>query len=56
VFNDPTNRPELPVAPPSANSPLPAVTVWDLTADRWVQLKNFLPADRPLLVWFWAPH
>ena len=22
----------------------------------WVQFRNELPAEQPLLVWFWAPH
>lgn len=35
---------------------LPVVTVWDVGAKQWVQLADFLPADKPLLVWFWAPH
>ena len=38
-------------------SPLPDVAVRQLNGDGgWVQLKNALPADKPLLVWFWAPH
>lgn len=49
-------RPNLPVDAVSANGPLPPVTVRDLTQDRWVQFANFLPADKPVLVWFWAPH
>ena len=49
-------RPNLPVDAVSANGPLPPVTVRDLTQDRWVQFANFLPANKPVLVWFWAPH
>ena len=48
--------PNLPVDAVSTNGPLPPVTVRDLTQDRWVQFANFLPADKPVLVWFWAPH
>ena len=50
--------PDLPVtAEAAAGSPLPAVTVRQINGDGgFVQLKNELPADRPLLVWFWAPH
>jgi thiol-disulfide isomerase/thioredoxin len=48
-------RPDLPVAP-AASDVLPAVTVWDVGAQEWVQFANLLPSDRPLLVWFWAPH
>lgn len=50
--------PDLPVTPEAAAaSPLPQVTVRRINGDGgFVQLKNELPADRPLLVWFWAPH
>ena len=41
----------------AAASPLPAVTIRRLNgAGGWVQFKNELPAEQPLLVWFWAPH
>jgi ABC-type glycerol-3-phosphate transport system substrate-binding protein len=50
--------PELAVsADAAASSPLPDIAVRQLNGDGgWVQLKNALPADKPLLVWFWAPH
>ena len=50
--------PELPVSEEAAaGSPLPEIAVRQLNGDGgWVQLKNELPADKPLLVWFWAPH
>ena len=50
--------PDLPVTPEaSAGSPLPEVTVRRINGDGgFVQLKNELPSERPLLVWFWAPH
>lgn len=50
--------PDLPVtAEAAAGSPLPAVTVRQINGDGgFVQLKNALPSERPLLVWFWAPH
>lgn len=48
-------RPDLAVAP-SASGTLPDVTVWNASTQEWVQLANLLPSDRPLLVWFWAPH
>jgi hypothetical protein len=51
---DPGVRPDLPVA--SASSPLPDVTVRDVTNDAWVQFADLLPAERPVLFWFWAPH
>jgi hypothetical protein len=49
--------PDLEVAPASVDSPLPDVVVRQINQDGgWVQFKNLLPSDRPLLVWFWAPH
>jgi hypothetical protein len=56
VTSDPGPRPDLPVRAESAESPLPAVTVRNLTDDTWIQLADLLPAEQPLLVWFWAPH
>jgi hypothetical protein len=53
---DPGPRPDLPVADPASTAFLPPVTVWDVGDKQWVQLANFLPADTPVLVWFWAPH
>ena len=50
--------PELPVTPDAAiGSPLPEIAVRQINGEGgWVQFKNELPADKPLLVWFWAPH
>lgn len=50
--------PDVPVTPDAAAaSPLPEVTVRQINGDGgFVQLKNELPSDKPLLVWFWAPH
>ncbi len=49
--------PQLPVDPAAATSPLPDIAVRQLNGDGgWVQFKNELPADRAVLVWFWAPH
>jgi hypothetical protein len=42
--------------PAAGGSPLPAIEVDDVTNDRRVALDSFVPADRPTLVWFWAPH
>jgi hypothetical protein len=53
---DPGARPDLPLADTTAQPLLPPVTVWDVGEKEWVQLANFLPADKPVLVWFWAPH
>lgn len=49
--------PTIEVAAVSAANPLPDVVVRRINcAGGWVNLKNELPADRPLLIWFWAPH
>ena len=50
--------PVLPVsAEAAAGSPLPEIAVRQINGDGgWVQFKNELPSDKPLLVWFWAPH
>lgn len=55
---EPGPVPELPVrAESAAASPLPDIAVRRLNGDGgWVQLKDELPAEKPLLVWFWAPH
>jgi hypothetical protein len=53
----PGPAPALALRSESANSPLPDVAVRRLNCGpAWVNLKNEVPADRPLLVWFWAPH
>jgi hypothetical protein len=51
--SDPGLRPNLPVE--NEDSPLPAVTVRDVVDDRWVQFADILPAEQPVLLWFWAP-
>ncbi len=48
--------PAIAVAEESKDSPLPAVVVRDVGAEKWVQLADNLPREKPLLVWFWAPH
>lgn len=50
--------PELEIRTESAAaSPLPDLAVRRINCGGgWVNLKNELPADRPVLVWFWAPH
>ena len=41
----------------SADSPLPDVAVRRINCSGgWANFRNELPSDRPLLVWFWAPH
>lgn len=41
----------------SADSPLPDVAVRRLNCNGgWVNFRNEIPSELPLLVWFWAPH
>lgn len=49
--------PELPVSAAAAMaSPLPEIAVRRLNGDGgWIQFKNEVPSDVPLLIWFWAP-
>ena len=37
-------------------SPLPKVEVLDVATGKRVQFAKYLPSNKPLLVWFWAPH
>ncbi len=49
--------PALDLRPESTGNPLPDLAVRRINCGPgWVNLKNEVPADRPLLVWFWAPH
>lgn len=51
--------PDLEVRPASAamDSPIPDLAVRRINCDGgWVNLRNELPGDQPMLVWFWAPH
>ena len=47
---------EISVATPAFKNPLPAVTVRDVGAKADLNLQSLLPADKPLVIWFWAPH
>ncbi len=51
------------VAPPPAGSGstdlagvLPDLSVTDVESGSEVSLRSLVPADRPVLLWFWAPH
>ncbi len=49
--------PTLEIRAESAASPLPDLAVRRLNCNGgWVNLRNELPSELPLLVWFWAPH
>mgnify|MGYP003543254294 CR=1 FL=1 len=46
-------------APPEAGTEgvaLPDVVVNDVAAGTEVSLRTLAPSDRPILLWFWAPH
>jgi hypothetical protein len=41
----------------TADTPLPDLVVRRINcAGGWVNLRNEVPADKPVLVWFWAPY
>ena len=53
----PDPAPVIAVDAASADNELPDLAVRRINcAGGWVNLKNEIPADRPLLVWFWAPY
>ena len=39
-----------------ASNPLPDLLVDDIRRSTKVNLRNVFPADRPVLIWMWAPH
>ncbi|MEM7286348.1 MAG: hypothetical protein AAF480_08360 [Actinomycetota bacterium] len=45
-----------PAAEPAGENQLPEVEVVDLASGDNVLLSSFAPADRPIVLWFWAPH
>ena len=54
-----TAAPESPEPEPLALSPenvVPSVEVVDVRADEVVDVQSVVPADRPVLLWAWAPH
>ena len=44
------------VPPDRSASILPSVRMIDVTRGTTVDLASLIPARRPLLLWFWAPH
>jgi hypothetical protein len=54
----PPATPPVATDPPATEvvEPLPDVLVHDVTAGTQVSLSSLLPADRPILLWMWAPH
>ena len=57
VVAAPGPTPETAVRPESADSPLPDLAVRRINcAGGGGNLRNAIPSDRPVLVWFWAPY
>jgi hypothetical protein len=53
----PGPAPQIAVRAESAANALPDLAVRRINcAGGWVNLKNEIPADRPVMVWFWAPY
>ncbi len=42
--------------PVAGTNALPPVDVIDVVTEETVNIGTLLPARKPLLVWFWAPH
>lgn len=40
----------------ASDSVLPAVEVIEVTTEERVNLASLVPNDKPILLWFWAPH
>lgn len=43
-------------AAPASDSILPAVEVIEVTSEERVDVASLVPNDKPILLWFWAPH
>lgn len=54
--SSPVAAPSSPQAVDAADSIVPAVKVVNLANDADFQLTSLIPAERPVLLWFWAPH
>ncbi|WP_419919585.1 hypothetical protein [Candidatus Poriferisocius sp.] len=51
--------PPEPTLTPSSEAPasdLPAVELVDVATGATVNLAGYAPSDRPIVLWFWAPH
>lgn len=45
-----------PAAAASAVNQLPDVDVIDVASGDEINLAGFAPSDKPIVLWFWAPH
>jgi len=52
----PSSADPAPPAPRSSSGALPGLTVNDVGAGTRIDLASVATTQRPLLVWFWAPH
>ncbi|MCY3910572.1 MAG: hypothetical protein OXF99_03610 [bacterium] len=52
----PAPEPATESAAPVPASDLPSVELVDIATGANVNLASFAPSDRPLVLWFWAPH
>ena len=52
----PAPAPDTESAAPAPESDLPSVELVDVAIGANVNLASFAPSDRPLVLWFWAPH
>lgn len=43
-------------AAPAPASDLPSVDLVNVDTGATINLASFAPSDRPLVLWFWAPH
>ena len=49
--------PEIDIRAEAADGPLIDLAVRRINcAGGWANLRNEVPSDRPVLIWFWAPH
>ncbi|MDE0605356.1 MAG: hypothetical protein OXI18_13215 [bacterium] len=52
----PAPEPATETAAPVPASDLPSVELVDVATGATVNLASFAPSDRPIVLWFWAPH
>ena len=50
------DTPEQVAAPVAVSGDVPDLELIDVATGDGVQLRSLLPADTPVLFWFWAPH
>jgi hypothetical protein len=48
--------PDVALASEIATNPFPDLVVDDVGRGTKVNIRNIVPADKPVLLWMWAPH